>query len=291
MSPWLVGALMGALLVLGGLAFVEGMRKVPPRQKKVKLAASEDDSAWSRLPRRTRQVVVFGMLAGLVFALLTGWVIAIVLIPAAIIGLPWLLSSGDATARIERLEAMEEWTRSLAGVLTVGVGLEQAIVATLRSAPKEIEPEVNLLGARLRARWPTADALRAFADDLDDSTGDLLAANLLLGAQRRGAGLASVLESVAVAVGEDVRARRMVEADRAKPRATARWVTIITLAVLFVMFFFTNMFEPYRSGIGQLILSLLLAAYVGALIWMKSMAKGKKLPRFIGIEVAEEART
>ena len=291
MSPWLVGALMGALLVLGGLTFVEGMRKVPPRQKKVRLAASEDDSAWSRLPRRTRQVVIFGMLAGLVFALLTGWVIAIVLIPAAIIGLSWLLSSGDATARIERLEAMEEWTRSLAGVLTVGVGLEQAIVATLRSAPKEIEPEVNLLGARLRARWPTADALRAFADDLDDSTGDLLAANLLLGAQRRGAGLASVLESVAVAVGEDVRARRMVEADRAKPRATARWVTIITLGVLFVMFFFTNMFEPYRSGIGQLILSLLLAAYVGALIWMKSMAKGKKLPRFIGIEVAEEART
>ena len=291
MSPWLVGALMGALLVLGGLAFVEGMRKVPPRQKKVKLAASEDDSRWGRLPRRTRQIIVFGMLAGLIFALLTGWVIAIVIIPAAIIGLPWLLSSGDATARIERLEAMEEWTRSLAGVLTVGVGLEQAIVATLRSAPKEIEPEVNLLGARLRARWPTADALRAFADDLDDSTGDLLAANLLLGAQRRGAGLASVLESVAIAVGEDVRARRMVEADRAKPRATARWVTIITLGVLFVMFFFTNMFEPYRSGIGQLILSLLLAAYVGALIWMKSMAKGKKLPRFIGIEVAEEARS
>lgn len=290
MSAWLTGALMGGLLALGGLAFVEGMRKVPPQQKKVKLAASDKDTAWTRLPARTRQIIIFGMISGLIFALVTGWVIAIVLIPATIIGLPWLLSSGDAEARIERLEAMEEWTRSLAGVLTVGVGLEQAIVATLRSAPKEIEPEVNLLAARLRARWPTADALRAFADDLDDSTGDLLAANLLLGAQRRGAGLASVLESVAVAVGEDVRSRRMVEADRAKPRATARWVTIITLAVLFFMFFFTNMLEPYRTGIGQVLLSLLLAAYVGALIWMKSMAKGKKLPRFIGQEVAEEAR-
>lgn len=185
---------------------------------------------------------------------------------------------------------MEEWTRSLAGVLTVGVGLEQAIVATLRSAPKEIHPEVNLLAARLRARWPTDEALRAFADDLDDSTGDLLAANLLLGAQRRGAGLASVLESVAVSVGEDVRSRRMIEADRAKPRATARWVTIITLVALFVMFFFTSMFDAYRTGIGQLVLTALLGAYVGTLIWMKSMAKGKKLPRFIGAEVAAEAR-
>lgn len=290
MSPWITGALVGALLVLGGIAFYEGMRKVPPREKKVKLAAAEKDTWWTRLPRRQRQIVLIGFTVGVVFALLTGWVIAAVLVPATIIGLPWLLSSGDATARIERLEAMEEWTRSLAGVLTVGVGLEQAIVATLRSAPKEIQPEVNLLAARLRARWPTEAALRAFADDLDDSTGDLLAANLLLGAQRRGAGLASVLESVAVSVGEDVRSRRMIEADRAKPRATARWVTIITLAALFIMFFFTNMMDTYRSGIGQFTLTALLAAYVGTLIWMKSMAKGKKLPRFIGAEIAEDAR-
>lgn len=286
------GALLGGILVLAVITFVEGMRRVPAatRRTKVRLAAGDRDGWWDKLPRRTRQLVILGVVGGVVFALFTGWVIMIVLIPAAIIGLPWLLSAGDAEASIERLEAMEEWTRSLAGVLTVGVGLEQAIVATLRSAPKEIQPEVNLLAARLRARWPTAEALRAFADDLDDSTGDLLAANLLLGAQRRGAGLASVLESVAVSVGEDVRARRMIEADRAKPRATARWVTIITLVVLFFLFFFSTMFEPYRTGVGQLILAALLAAYVGALIWMKSMAKGKKLPRFIGNEVAEEAR-
>lgn len=290
MSPWLTGALVGVLLVLGCITFYEGMRKVPPRQKRVKLASVEKDTWWDRLPRRRQQLVIAGVSAGVVIALLTGWVIAILLIPVAIIGLPWLLSAGDATARIERLEAMEEWTRSLAGVLTVGVGLEQAIVATLRSAPKEIRPEVNLLAARLRARWPTEDALRSFADDLDDSTGDLLAANLLLGAQRRGAGLASVLESVAIAVGEDVRARRMIEADREKPRSTARVVTIITLGALVIMFFFSGMFDAYRTGIGQVILTLLLAAYVGTLVWMKSMAKGKRLPRFIGVEVAEVAR-
>ena len=227
MSPWLAGALVGALFVLAGITLFEGLRKVPPKRQRARLAAATRDTWWTRLPRRSQQIVVVGAVSGVVIALLTGWVIAIVLIPAGIIGLPWLLSAGDAAARIERLEAMEEWTRSLAGVLTVGVGLEQAIVATLRSAPKEIRPEVNLLAARLRARWPTEDALRSFADDLDDSTGDLLAANLLLGAQRRGAGLASVLESVAIAVGEDVRARRMIEADREKPRSTARVVTII----------------------------------------------------------------
>ena len=82
----------------------------------------------------------------------------------------------------------------------------------------------------------------------------------------------------------------MVEADRAKPRATSRWVTIITLVVLVVLFFFTDMFDPYRTAIGQVIFTLLLSAYVATLAWMKGMARGKKLPRFIGVEVAEEAR-
>ena len=89
--------------------------------------------------------------------------------------------------------------------------------------------------ARLRARWDTETALRAFADELDDATGDLIAANLILGARRRGAGLASVLEGLAESVAADVRARRQVEADRAKPRATARWVTLISASVLVVL--------------------------------------------------------
>jgi tight adherence protein B len=73
--------------------------------------------------------------------------------------------------------------------------------------------------SRLRARWSTEDALRAFADDLDDATGDVVAANLILGARRRGAGLASVLDALAESVAADVRARRR---DRGRPGQTAR---------------------------------------------------------------------
>ena len=100
--------------------------------------------------------------------------------------------------------------------------------------------------SRLRARWATEDALRAFADDLDDATGDLIAANLILGARRRGAGLASVLDGLAESVAADVRARREIEADRAKPRATARWVTIITVGVLAVLALTGDLRRPLR---------------------------------------------
>jgi Flp pilus assembly protein TadB len=233
------------------------------------------------MSKRTRFLLVAGVTVGIVGWLVTRWALALVIGPVAVLGVPMLLSAPPAASRIVRLEAMETWTRSLAGVLTVGVGLEQALVATLRSTPPPIAGEVQRLVSRLRARWDTETALRAFADELDDTTGDLVAANLILGARRRGAGLASVLDGLAESVAADVRARRQIEADRAKPRATARWVTLITLTVLGVLALTSSYVAPYRSPLGQLILTVLLSSYVGTLVWMRRMANGRPLPRFL----------
>lgn len=271
----LVPAVAGALVIGGLLALIVGLRpspviERPSRPRKVR-----------NLSKQSRILLLAGLSAGTVAFLVTGWALALVVVPVASVGLPTLLSSSSAAARIERLEAMEEWTRSLSGVLTVGVGLEQALVATLRSTPAAIAPEVTRLVARLRARWVTEDALRAFADELDDATGDLVAANLILGARRRGAGLASVLEGLAESVAADVRSRRQVEADRAKPRATARWVTLISLGVLVILAVSGTYVEPYQSPLGQVILVALLTAYVATLVWMKRMAIGRAMPRFL----------
>jgi Flp pilus assembly protein TadB len=277
----LVPALAGALIVAGLLGVAIGLR---PSQRPT---ARFQSTALQRMPamsRRTRMLVLAGLGVGVLAWLITGWPLALLAGPVAVVGLPMLLSSSSATARIERLEAMEEWTRSLSGVLTVGVGLEQALVATLRSTPAPIVPEVTRLVARLRARWVTEDALRAFADELDDATGDLVAANLILGARRRGGGLASVLEGLAESVAADVRARREVEADRAKPRATARWVTLISASFLIVLALSGTYVEPYESPLGQVILVGLLSAYVATLVWMKRMAIGRALPRFLATE-------
>ncbi|MBC7633560.1 type II secretion system F family protein, partial [Aeromicrobium sp.] len=278
----LVPAIAGALLVGGVLALILGLRPV-------EVAPTRPTQRLRRPMTRQFQVLLLsGFGAGIVVLLVTGWVLSLVVVPVAFVGLPVLLSSSSASAQIERLEGMEEWTRSLSGVLTVGVGLEQALVATLRSTPVAIAPEVTRLVARLRARWVTEDALRAFADELDDATGDLVAANLILGARRRGAGLASVLEGLAESVATDVRARRQVEADRAKPRATARLVTIISVCVLVILGVSGTYVEPYQSPFGQLILTALLSAYVATLIWMKRMAIGRALPRFLSPTSASE---
>ena len=281
MTPLLLPSVAGALVVAGLIGLVIGLRKAPTRPP----APPRSHPALARLTRvsaRTRWLLLAGLAAGMVVATLTGWWAAALVLPAAAAGLPVLLSAPPAAARIDRLEAMEEWTRALSGVLTVGVGLEQALVSTLRSTPDPIRAEVTTLVSRLRARWATEDALRAFADDLDDATGDVIAANLILGARRRGSGLASVLEGLAKSVAADVRARREIEADRAKPRATARWVTIITVSVLAFLAVTGEYIAPFGSPLGQVLLVSLLALYVATLVWMRTMATGRPLPRFIG---------
>lgn len=282
----LLAAVAGMAAGGGLLLVVLGLRPTPvgrpPRASStVRRARRMLDAGGDRAARTRRIRLVVGAVAGGLVWLLSGWVIAVVVLPAAAVGLPALLGKGGASAGVDRLEALEEWTRNLVGVLDVGVGLEQAITVNLRSAPEAIRPQVQALVARLEARWSTEAALRAFAADLDDAAGDLVAASLILGAQRRGSGLSKVLDALAETVAEEVRMRRQVEADRAKPRTTARAVTIITLVVLGLLTLNSDYITPYGSPLGQMVLALLLGLYVGALVWMRAMTGRRQVPRFL----------
>jgi len=284
-------AALAAAAVLGGiLLVVAGLRPVPetelvarplsPRMLRLRAALNRALVEGPDVQRRRAQLVL-AVGGGMLAFLLTGLALMVLAIPVAVLGLPKLLGTPGSAADVDRLEALEEWTRNLAGVLAVGVSLEQAIHASLRSTPEPIRPQVETLVARLATRWQTDAALRAFADDVDDATGDLVAASLILSAKRRGAGLVSVLDGLAASVAEDVRTRRQIEADRAKPRSTARAVTFITLGVLAVLALNRTYIQPYTSPLGQALLAVLLSAYVATLLWMRQMTSGKPAPRFL----------
>lgn len=221
--------------------------------------------------------------AAAVVWLVTGWPVAGAIAAATVVGLPVLLSTSRVAARaIDRVEDLEEWSRRLADVLVVGVGLEQAIATTVRTCPDGVRAEVSALSARLAARWPTEAALRVFADDIDDASGDLVVATLILGARRRGPGLARVLTAVADSVAEEVAMRRKVEAERAKPRATARAVTLITLGVVAIGALNGTYLAPYATPLGQLVLAAIALGFVGSLAWMRSLTLSQREPRFLG---------
>ena len=221
--------------------------------------------------------------AGIAAWLGTGWVVAAPIAAATVVGLPILLAtSRDGARAIDRVEAVEDWARRLSDVLVVGVGLDQAIASTVRTCPDLIRPEVAALSARLAARWPTEAALRAFADDLDDATGDLVVAALILGSPAPRPGPGPGPRAIADSVAEEVAMRRKVEAERAKPRTTARAVTIITLAVVAVGVWNGTYLRPYGTPLGQLVLASLAAAFVGALAWMRALTRTPPAPRLLG---------
>ena len=235
-----------------------------------------------KITRATWIKIGVGSVIGLVAALLTGWVVLVAMVPAAIVGVPYLLGSGSDVAGIKQLDALEEWTRSLSGVLGAGVSLEQAIVVSQASAPAAIEQQINNLAARLRSRMSSEEALRRFADELEDTTADKIVATLILGARRRNVGLTRILEDLAESVAEDVSARRMVQAERARQTTTVRYVTLITV-VFFGGFLLLGgaYVAPYGTALGQPILAVLLAAYVGVLVWLRKMNRAEPLPRLL----------
>ena len=275
----LLAALSGAMIVAGILGIIAGLRRVPEKPP----AAPRPVRAgrWQAIPVRRRWAALVALGIGVVAGVWTGWLILIVVLPAAVLGLPTLMATSTETERIARLDGLAEWTRNLSGVLTAGQGLEQALAASLRSTPEAVRPQVSKLIARLHSRWPTEDALRAFADDLDDATGDLVAAALILGSRKRGAGLAAVLTGLAESTAADVRARRQIEADRAKPRSTARIVTLLSAGALVVLALSGEFLAPYGTPIGQVVLLILLGCYVAALVWMRRMAATPPPPRFL----------
>lgn len=281
----LLAALVGATVASGVVLVVLGLqrRDAPPAgeaRRRIGFRSHRlrrDAGSWSRW--RWPLAATAAALAWL----LTGWPIAGVIVAITVVGLPVLLSTSRIAARaIDRVEALEEWSRRLADVLVVGVGLEQAIATTVRTCPDGVRAEVSALSARLAARWPTEPALRAFADDLDDASGDLVAATLILGARRRGPGLARVLTAVADSVAEEVAMRRKVEAERAKPRTTARAVTLITLGVVAIGALNGNYLAPYGTPLGQLVLATITLGFVGSLVWMRSLTLPKRDPRILG---------
>jgi len=286
----LLFVLCGLLVAGGAVALVVGLIGGRPAETERNPLAGRAHTFWygapgtaspqiARLRRIQTALALIGAPLGWLF---TGVPLVAALVPLAVFGLPWLFDSTRSdTRRIERLEALAEWTQRLADVLLLGVGLNQAILTSRRTAPPALESEIAELAARLQSRWRPEDALRAFADGLADATADKVLAALLLRAGDSGPGLARALADLAESVREEVRQRRAIEADRAKHRTTIRWLVGIILFVIVAGSFNSRYTAPYGTFVGQVVLGVLAAAFVLVIAWMRSLASHTPLPRLL----------
>jgi hypothetical protein len=85
-------------------------------------------------------------------------------------------------------------------------------------------------------------------------------------------------------VGEEVAARRRIEADRAKPRTTARAVTAITLVIITAGLLNRGYTGPYGTFLGQVVLATTLGFFGAALWWMHSMTRTARPARILGAQ-------
>lgn len=284
----ILGMLAGVGLGLGVVLLVWGLRGQEPRPPRPATRTDRRDLLLRRLglrgnarsKARARNLVI-GLVVGLIAAIATSTAIWVVVVPIAAILLPELMSGGGGQLALARAEGLETWTRSLSGVLITGTGLEEAIRASLAATPAAIRPEMGRMVARLEAGQPIEAAVRAWADEMNDATADLIAGALIMGSRTRKGGLAAALGELADAVADQTRMLQQIEAERAAPRTTSRWVTVISLALMAFLLFNPSFSAAYRTPMGQLVLAVVIAAYLAVLWWMRSISIGKPLPRFL----------
>lgn len=280
MTGALLSMLAGAMIAAGLVLGYAGMQRRPARPPRPRRRRR-----WwfwvGRMPTWQRWTLLASAGAGLLLVVFGAPVVVGLLLPLAVLGLPVLLVTSAGGARIARLDAISEWTRNLASVITAGQSLEQALTASLRSTPEPIRPQVMSLVARLRARWSTEAALLQFADELDDATGDLMVSALIIGSRHRGEGLSRVLTGLSESVAEEVRSRREIEAEREKARGSARLITILSVGGVAVFAVSGDFLAPYRTPLGQLILAGMVGLFVFGLVWLRRMVADDPPARFL----------
>lgn len=286
MTP-LYGLLLGLMVGVGVLLLAAGLTKTTPRPPSP-LSLSQRWAARTRRPRgragtaRDIRWAVTAAGAVAVFAV-TGWVLALLVVPAVTLLLPWLLKDTNKPA-IARTAALEMWVRSLRSILSSGTGstLEAALVSSLSTVSPAIRPEVSDLVARIQARRPLEQALAQLADDLADPTADTIVVALMLSARRRtgGAGLLEVLEALSTSVSEEVQARRKIESAKATPRAAAVFLTGAFALVAAVMGIASPAnLAPYTTPLGQLLLAGLIGLFLLTLWILRRVSMLETQPR------------
>jgi Flp pilus assembly protein TadB len=272
-------ALMGAGAGLGLVLVMAGLRpkaSAPPRRRQL----------LSGL-RRDRLVGRLGLAAGagVVLGALTGWPVAAVLAAAGGYALPTLLAGrGERTRQVARTEAIAGWAEMLRDTLSAAAGLEQAILATAPVAPAPIRIEVLGLAERLGSER-LIPALRQFATELADPTGDLVVAALVLASGNEARRLAELLTSLATAARDQAAMQLRVEAGRARIRTSSRVVVGATVTFAGGLIILNRSFlSPFGTPVGQFMLGVIGLLFAGAFVWLARLGRPTVPERFLAAQ-------
>jgi hypothetical protein len=197
--------------------------------------------------------------------------------------LPRLLATDpDAKVRVAQIEAIAAWTEMLRDTLSAAAGLEQAITATAPIAPEAIRVQVAGLVARTARGQRLGPALRDFADELADPTGDLVVAALILAAEHQARDLSGLLAGLSSTARDQAGMRLRVAAGRARTVTSVRTIVAVTLAMAVgLVLFDRSWLDPYDTPSGQLVLLAVGGVFAGALSWLARIGRLREPARVL----------
>ncbi len=265
--------------VIGGAVLIFIWALVPQAESEVMSGPSK--FARGLKAAGTRVPIAVG--TALLTLLITRWPVAAAACGALAFAFPALFGGAAAEAKaIARLEGLAAWTESLRDTVAGAVGLEQAIPATAYAASPAISTELTALADRLRVRVPLPQALQKFADEMNDSSVDLIVATLILNARLRGPGLREVLTSLSESARAALDMRQRVNAGRRSTRRSVQIVIAVALVFVFGLSVFNRDYvAPYSSPIGQGVLLVILGLYTVGFIWLRRLASFEVPERFL----------
>jgi hypothetical protein len=272
-------ALLGVLVGLGLVLLLVALRGDQVRVPRPKRAGSVSHSI--KIEHLLVRLAI-GVVVGVIVGLVTGWPVAALLLGGAGFLAPSLLGSrAKHLAMIDRVEAIAAWAEMLRDTMAGAGGLEQSIIACSGVSPLPIRNEVLGLAARLE-REKLAPALREFANELDDPTGDLVVAALVLAADKSPKRLGNLLGMLAQSARAEVNMRLRVEASRARTRTSVKVVTICTSVFTIGLIILNRAYlSPYDALIGQMVMALVGICFGVAFYWLVKASRYEPEERFL----------
>jgi tight adherence protein B len=254
-------------------------------------------SAWTPAPPTRRRLaptdlrvlmirVAATLTTSMVVLVATGWIAFAVFGGAAgwLAAGAWLNRGAGGRHEQERIEALAAWCEQLRDLLAADHGILGTVQATVATCPAALRPEVSRLAARL-ARQKPATAIRQFAAEVNDPSGDLVASVLEMAMARSGR-TAELLSELAVTIRDRASMRLRIAAERAGNRSEARFVVGFSLAVMVGITVFgrgSSFLDAYDTAAGQLVLALVASLFALGMVWLSRLTRFERPERFLSV--------
>jgi len=229
-----------------------------------------------------RHVVVAGVVLVITW-LMTGWTLAAVTI-GVVSAMASTALSRYGKRRDDRtlVDAIAVWTEQLRDMLAGSNGLEQTITTTATHAPAALREPLERLVVSM-SYSPLPQALARFARDVNHPTADFVVAALSTAATRQVRELGALLGHLAACARDEARMHTRIWVGRSRTRSAVK--IIASVVIVFVgglVVLSPEYLAPYRTAEGQLVLSVIVLVFFGALLLMQRLSVIVAPDRFVG---------